>query len=273
MRHSEQRRSMHIELETQKCNLPFDELTRLQEPLDRVVEGVGSLPSDLKVSVVHHPASDRFHVSADLRLPRRSIFTGDWDPYLDTAAQRCLRKLIRKIEAYQHEPDRDGDRIAEQVRQSREQIVAPQDPDAGILAEAVRNHDYRRFRELLAGHDDWLRLRDRVANNVDVFDVLVSRTFKRQLHSRTARAANLVAHFEGRFSRHRHAVNFNNAIAVTQSGFGGRRTIESGGDIRVGLVAANVILDRGSNTEVFGTLISLQFVKLFAVVIIGMRIE
>jgi hypothetical protein len=139
--------------------LPFDELTRLQEPLDRVVDGVGSLPSDLKVAVVHHPTSDRFHVSADLRLPRRSIFTGDWDPYLDTAAQRCLRKLIRKIEAYQHEPDREGDRIAKQVQQSREQVVTPHDPDAGILAEAVRDQDYRRFRELLAGHDDWLRPR------------------------------------------------------------------------------------------------------------------
>jgi hypothetical protein len=159
MRHSEQRGVLHIELETKECNLPFDELTRLQQPLDSVAEKVGNLPSDLKVSVVHHPLSDRFHVSADLRLPRRSIFTGDWDPYLDTAAQRCLRKLIRKIEAYHHEPDREGDHIAKQVKESRQQVVAPQDPDTGTLGEAAREQDYARFRQLLAGHDDWLRLR------------------------------------------------------------------------------------------------------------------
>jgi hypothetical protein len=159
MRHSEQRGVLHIELETKECNLPFDELTRLQEPLDSVVEKVGNLPSDLKVSVIHHPTSDRFHVSADLRLPRRSIFTGDWDPYLDIAAQRCLRKLIRKIDRYRLEPDRCGDQIARQVNESRQQVVAPQDPDAGELGEAAREQDYGRFRELLAGHDDWLRLR------------------------------------------------------------------------------------------------------------------
>ena len=159
MRHTEQRGVLHIELETKECNLPFDELTRLQDPLDRVVEGVGNLPSDLKVSVVHHPVSDRFHVSADLRLPRRSIFTGDWDPYLDTAAQRCLRKLIHKIEAYRHEPDRDADRTAEEVSSSHQAVIAPQDPDAGELGEAARDQDYGRFRQLLAGHDDWLRLR------------------------------------------------------------------------------------------------------------------
>jgi len=159
MRHSEQRGPLHIELETQECNLPFDELTRLQEPLDRVAQEINNLPSDLKVKVVHHPSSDRFHVSADLRLPRRSIFTGDWDPYLDTAAQRCLRKLIRKIEAYQHEPDREADRRAERVSASHREIVAPESPDTGGLAEAADARDYHRFRQLLAGHDDWLRLR------------------------------------------------------------------------------------------------------------------
>jgi hypothetical protein len=159
MRHTEQRGVLHIELETKECNLPFDELTRLQEPLDRVAEEVRNLPSDLKVSIVHHPSSDRFHVAADLRLPRRSIFTGDWDPYLDTAAQRCLRKLIRKIEAYQHEPNQKGDRIAERVEESRQEIVAPDDPETGPLAAAARDQDYQRFRQLLAGHDDWLRLR------------------------------------------------------------------------------------------------------------------
>jgi len=111
------------------------------------------------MKIVEHPRSHRFHVDASLHLPRRTLFTGDWDTYLDTALNRCLRKLIRKAEAYQAEHYRRADEVAKNVEQMNHDIMAPEDPDSGALGEAASRGDFHQFRHLLSGHDDWLRLR------------------------------------------------------------------------------------------------------------------
>ena len=159
MHHTDHRGQLTVELDTKECDLPADELARIQEPLDQIADGIGNLPAKLDLSIVYHPHSDRYHAAAALELPRRSLFTGDWDAYLDTALERTFRKLQRKIEAYQHEPDRAADQIAEQVAASHREIVAPEDPAAGPLGEAVQAGDYARFRHLLGDYEEWLRLR------------------------------------------------------------------------------------------------------------------
>src|SRR5262245_44188016 len=133
MRHTDQHRhmrygQMRVDITTQQCNLPQDELSRMQGPLDRVADAVAGLPAELDVKIVEHPRSHRYHVDASLHLPRRTLFTGDWDAYLDTALNRCLRKLIRKAEAYQAEGDHAADDIAADVEQMNNDIVARKIP-------------------------------------------------------------------------------------------------------------------------------------------------
>jgi hypothetical protein len=159
MRHTEQRHQMRVEIVTQECELPRDELTRMQAPLERVAEAAGGLPAELDMTIVRHPKSRRYHVDAALRLPRRTLFTGDWDTYLDTALHRCVRKLLHQAEEYHHEPNHDGDAIAERVEAMHQGIMAPEDPDADVLGRAASAGDFHAFRRLLSGHEDWLRLR------------------------------------------------------------------------------------------------------------------
>jgi hypothetical protein len=159
MRHTDHRGQLEVEIETKECDLPADELARIQEPLDQIGQAVGDLPARLNVTIVYHPRSQRYHVEAAVRLPRRSLFTGEWDGYLDAALLRSLRKLMRKIEAYKEEPDRDADVRAQRVEAMNRDIVAPQDPAVGPLAEASAAGDYRRFRHLLGDYEEWLRLR------------------------------------------------------------------------------------------------------------------
>lgn len=159
MRHTDHRGQLEVHVETKECDLPRDELTRIQEPIDRIAKSVGQLPAQLDINIIYHPRSDRYHVEATGRLPRRSLFTGDWDVYLDTALDRSLRKLLRKIEAYQQEPDRGEDERALRVDAMNREVIAPEDPDAGPLAEAASSQDYASFRRLLANYEDWLRLR------------------------------------------------------------------------------------------------------------------
>jgi ribosome-associated translation inhibitor RaiA len=159
MHHTDQRRQLRVEIVTQECELPRDELSRIQNPLDRVALAAGDLPSELDMRIVHHPRSQRFHVEAALSLPRRTIFTGDWDDYLDTALNRCLRKLIRQAEEYQQEPQRKEDETASHIERMNRNIMAPQDPSADALGAAASIGDFHAFRRLLSGHEEWLRLR------------------------------------------------------------------------------------------------------------------
>lgn len=159
MRHTENRRQLHIELETKDCALPADELPRLDRLLEEIATAMDGLPATLHIQIIYHEGSDRHHVEAALKLPRRTLTTGDWDTYLDTALQRSLRKLLHKIETYRREPDREADQIARRVADLNRELIAPEDPADGPLGAAVAEQDYPRFRDLLANYEDWLRLR------------------------------------------------------------------------------------------------------------------
>src|SRR6185295_16966759 len=62
------------------------------------------------------------------------------------------------------------------------------------------------------------RLWNSVTNDVDLLDPFVSRTLQRQLNCGATRATNLVAHFQRRLASHLYAIDFDNAVAVAQSG-------------------------------------------------------
>lgn len=159
MQHTEQRRQVHINIETQACELPRDELPRIDQPLNDVMDVLGDMPGELKIKIIFHPHRQEHHVKAALSLPRRTLFTGDWDSYLDTALLRAIRKLKHKAAAYRTEPDHVADEVAERIEQMNRDIIAPENADMGPLGEAVASGDYRAFRSLLGGHEDWLRLR------------------------------------------------------------------------------------------------------------------
>jgi len=113
----------------------------------------------VRIAAVYHPRSEVFHVEGKLKLPGRTLFTGEEDPYLDAALQRCVRKLTRKAEAYKEHPDRNAVAVAERQDALDRDVIAPEAPDAGPLAEAAEAGDYRTFRIALAGYEEWLRKR------------------------------------------------------------------------------------------------------------------
>lgn len=185
MRYSLDRYHMQIEIETKETDIPPDQKARMQDGIERLGEAVAGFPSsDLKMLIIHHPRSNRFHAEAKLKLPGATLFTGHWDPYSDRAIDGCLSKLIHKVEHYRAHPDREARQDAEGRAALDEALIAPTDPDAGPLGEAVAAGDYSRFRELLADYEDWLRRRvgrwvqrypeadERVGDTVPIPDVV-----------------------------------------------------------------------------------------------------
>jgi len=149
---------LSVEITMKNCDIPEDERARLQTTLSALGEDVKDFAEPtLAVHVVYHPRIERFHVEFKLRLSGRALFTGEEDSYLDTALQRGLAKLKRKVEAYKENPDEEA--RAERQAYLDSDVIAPESPDAGPLAKAAAAGDYRTFRTGLAGYEEWLRKR------------------------------------------------------------------------------------------------------------------
>jgi ribosome-associated translation inhibitor RaiA len=160
MQYSDDRHHLRIDIDVQACDIPDDERARMQTLLAPLGAAVQDFPaSELGIKVIYHPRSQLYHVEFELRLPGQTLFTGEEDSYLDTAYQRGLRKLLRKVEAYKEHPDRRAVEVAGQRTALDRDVVAPEDPADGPLADAVRTGDYRTFRTALAGYEEWLRKR------------------------------------------------------------------------------------------------------------------
>lgn len=160
MKYSDDRFHLQVEFHQRQCEVPRDELNRMQRSLDDLGEAIRDLPeANLTITLIHHPNSAAYHVEFRLRLPGRTLAADDTDPYLDTAFQRCLRQLIRQVEAYRENPDRASLATAERTDALERDIMAPEDPDGGLLGRAVSAGDYGAFRNALVNYEDWLRRR------------------------------------------------------------------------------------------------------------------
>jgi len=151
---------LHVEIATKACDIPAEERARLQSALAALADAVTAFPEPaLWIDAIFHPRSKVYHVECKLKLPGRTLITGEEDPYLDAALQRCARKLLRKAEAYQDHPDREAVAAAERREALGKEMAAPEAPDTGPLAEAAAAGEYRPFRTALAGYEEWLRKR------------------------------------------------------------------------------------------------------------------
>jgi hypothetical protein len=149
-----------VEIQAKGCELPADERARLQTLLGALADAVNDFPNPaLWIDAIYHPHTAVYHVECKLKLPGRTIFADEEDPYLDSALQRCLGKVTRRAEAYKERPDREAVAAAGRREALAREVVAPEAPDAGPLAAAAEAGDYRRFRTALSGYEEWLRKR------------------------------------------------------------------------------------------------------------------
>jgi hypothetical protein len=154
------RNHLRVEIRTKGCEIPQDERERMQRFFEPLAEVAWGLPkAGLELTCLFHKDSGTYRAEARLRLPGRTLFSSDGDPYLDTAVQRCLEVITRKAQAYRVAPDQKAVIAAARREALQRDVVAPQDPEGGPLGRAVAEGDYRAFRDALAGYEDWLRTR------------------------------------------------------------------------------------------------------------------
>ena len=150
--------NLRIELDEKNCRLERDQIEAMEGSLDTLSELTKKFPvSDLHVVVAHFPKSGEYHIKTSLRMPSKTLFTGEHDSVVVPAFDRCVRKLVQKVRAHRERMDtHDGDRgkFAEGTHQTVEPDFAP---DLNALERALAGDSYAAFRKEMSGFDRPLR--------------------------------------------------------------------------------------------------------------------
>lgn len=152
--------NLHIELDTKHCSLTGPEIEKMERGLDPLAAIVADFPvSDLYITVAYYDQTRHYEVKTALVLTGTTLFSADHDDAVHPAYERCVRKLIQRVEAYK-------DRLSSKPEQSKQekgthQTVLPTalPPEQQALDRAVGEGDYRAFRESLLVYEEPLRKR------------------------------------------------------------------------------------------------------------------
>ncbi len=154
-----QAHNLRIELDTKNCELSPAALAKYEAGLEPLRDPVKKFPvSDLYITIAYQPRSQIYRVKTVLVLPGRTLAAADIDRYAYTAYERCIRKLIRKLLAYQ-ESMSAIDELTKYQKGTQHAVVPEQEPDVQAMEAAVRNADYSAFREAAYVYEAPLRNR------------------------------------------------------------------------------------------------------------------
>jgi ribosome-associated translation inhibitor RaiA len=140
------------------------ELTpREREDIEADLQSLAKVVRDFPVAQLHlhihrHPRTSDFHVKTSLRLPGRTLFTGERDRLLEPACERCARKLVNKVKGFKERLA--GKPTIEKATEGTLHEVWPEwEPDKAALEKAADEKDYGAFRRALTVYDDPLEKR------------------------------------------------------------------------------------------------------------------
>ncbi len=146
MAYSDEDRNIRINLDTKGCDLTAGEISAMEEDLHTLRQLVADFPvSTLYITVIYHGKSNDYHVKTSLVLPGKTLFTGDRAVEVHPAYEKCIRKLVKKVEIYKQRMQGDAE-LVKHVRGTRHTLTPTQELDIGVLDQAVAQDDYARFR-------------------------------------------------------------------------------------------------------------------------------
>lgn len=146
MTYSDESYNLRIELDTKGCSLSAAEISDMEDDLHALRRIIEDFPvSNLYITVVYHPKRHDYHVKTSLKLCGKTLFTGERDTQVHPAYDRCVRKLVKKIQAYK-EHMQGTDEHAKHASGTHQQVSPTQEMDVASLVAAVEDDNYAKFR-------------------------------------------------------------------------------------------------------------------------------
>lgn len=169
---SDESYNLRITLDTKHFDCTPQQIAYLEEKLDTLRKLVEPFPvSDLYINVAFHGRNNQYRVTTSLVLPGRTLATGDADSGLEVAYDRCIRKLVQRVEAYKDALAQKPEQ-ARQVEGTHHDLVPSQEPDSRAIEKAVNEADYKAFRRAMYPYED--ALHDRIGRYVQQFEEIES---------------------------------------------------------------------------------------------------
>jgi hypothetical protein len=184
MPYSNESYNLRIELDTKNCELSAGEIAKMENDLETLRRLVDAFPvSSLYITVVYHARSKDYHVKTSLALPGRTIFTGERDVLVHPAFDRCIRKLVCRVEGYKASMHGDPE-LAKQKTRTHQTLLPTGNLSVEQLTAAARDSDYLAFRETLDVFEEplskrigrWIQrypaIESQLGNSVQISDIV-----------------------------------------------------------------------------------------------------
>jgi len=159
MRPTDEGSTLHVEVETKQCEISQAEQEKMRialAPLERVVDGFPV--AGLIVTVNHHLRGNDYHVKTSLVLTGKTLFTGERHEQMYTAFERCVQKLVNKVNTYKHVMSNTSE-VAKHEKGTHQEVMPTHEPDTATLEKAVSSGDYNAFRRATLPYEEPVRKR------------------------------------------------------------------------------------------------------------------
>jgi len=150
---------LRVQMDTKNCDASEAEKDKIDgalEPLRRVIKNFP--PPDLFIYVLRQPHSKDYHVKTSLLLSGKTLFTGERHEQMYTAIERCLHKLVGKVDAYKSMMSRLPE-ISKQEKGTHQDVLPSFDPDPQLLEQTIGAGDYAAFRTATLAYEEPIRKR------------------------------------------------------------------------------------------------------------------
>lgn len=153
MTFSDESYNLLVDLDMKHCQLPSDELNKMETMLSPLNVLVRNFPvSKLHVLVSHRHRTSDYLVRTSLILSGETLVSSDHHPLAHTAFEHCINNLVREVQRYK---DRLGS-VSEQAKQlegTHHELIPTIPPRAEAIDAAIDGGDYEAFRLATIGYE------------------------------------------------------------------------------------------------------------------------
>jgi hypothetical protein len=143
--------NLRINLDSKDFRLSETERQKFDTDLETLRKAVACFPDpELKIELSQQ---SYYRVRTSLILPSRTLFTADEDRDLHPAWERCIRKLVGKVQALK-ETLGNKPTYSKEAEGTLHDVRPAMEPDAEQLNRAIADLDYVAFRNAMAVYEE-----------------------------------------------------------------------------------------------------------------------
>jgi len=159
MRFSDESYDIRIQLDLHNCQFSPEALAEFESALDPLRKPVEKFPvSDLNIVITFQPRTNVYQVKMSLILSGGTLVTGEIHPVAYTAFEAAVRKMVRRLLAFEAELAAEAD-IAKRQEGTVQDVLPETDPDLAFIDSTAKSQDYAAFRKSLYPYEEVIRKR------------------------------------------------------------------------------------------------------------------